>query len=532
MKGKLSSYIAGAFIINVFAILSVGGICTMMVKDMVQNISRLEAESGNVSIIYRLNNKIQHAIFVVHNSIVDFDETVEKEIKGTIDKAESDLLSYMEDEKSRLTPETNEEVILLDKLHDNIKGIQQLLPVIYSNLILAGTKDDNSFKMLEKYAFHVRNLTQSINDVHFRIVSGLVKESYSKMYFILLLYLVCSLVGILASCVGYVVLSRHTIKPIMNLATATRRITSGDLAIRVETDSETEIGTLYQSFNAMTERLQEHERKREDFNRMLEKLVKERTRELLESEESLRRTQSELVRMEKIATLGQIATSVNHEIKTPLNVLYMNLQLLIRKINQCSMEGDSLKQSMLGLTEIINNEIGRINEIVEEFVKYARFPAPNIKESDINKILSNIAEMITQNARDGDIDITLHLDENLRTCPADDKMMIQALLNLCMNAIQAMPYGGSLRIESKKMESCAKISIIDTGQGIEPADIDHIFDPFFTKKDGGLGFGLAIVQRIIEDHRGSISCRSEVDKGTEFTIILPTTTKTICRDII
>lgn len=532
MKKKLSSYIAGAFIINVFAILSVGGICTLMVKDMVTNIARLEKESGNVSIIYRLNNKIQHAVFMVHNSIVDYDETAENEIMATMAKAEKDLLDYMGSEKSGHNLHTQEEFILLEKLHDNISGIKTLLPEIYRNLTLAEPQDENGFKLLEKYAFHARNLTQSINDVHFKVVSGLVKESYNKMFFILLLYLTCSVVGILASCVGYVVLSRHTIKPIINLATATRRISGGDLGIRVATDSETEIGTLYQSFNAMTEKLQEHQRKREDFNRMLEKLVKERTQELLESNESLSRTQSELVRMEKIATLGQIATSVNHEIKTPLNVLYMNLQLLIRKINQCPMEGDSLKQGMLGLTEIINNEIGRINEIIEEFVKYARFPAPKIKESNINKILADIAEMVTQNAREADISIDLQLDDNLQTCPVDAKMMIQALLNLCMNAIQAMPYGGSLKIESKKLESCTKISIIDTGQGIEAADLDRIFDPFFTKKDGGLGFGLAIVQRIIEDHRGSISCRSEVGKGTEFTIILPATTKAICQDII
>ena len=327
---------------------------------------------------------------------------------------------------------------------------------------------------------------------------------------------------------GYIVLTRHTIRPIINLASATEKISAGDLAIRVDTASETEIGTLYQSFNAMTAKLQEHERKREDFNRTLESLVKERTRELRESEESLRQTQSELLHMEKIATLGRIATAVDHEIKTPLNVLYMNLQLLIRKINKCDMGAHQLKNDMLELTRIIDNEISRINEIIEEFVKYARFPTPNFKENDINRILTNIAEMITQNAQESEITIEVLPDQTIGMLQVDEKMMIQALLNLCMNAIQAMPYGGSLRLASKREGACTKILIGDTGEGIAAEDLERIFDPFFTKKDGGLGFGLAIVQRIVENHKGSISCRSEVGKGTVFEIILPVPPNEMC----
>ncbi|MBI5558562.1 MAG: HAMP domain-containing protein [Deltaproteobacteria bacterium] len=531
MKRKLSSYIGAAFFINVFAIISVGGICILMVNDMVRNISHLEQESENVARIFKLNDKIQKAIFTVHSSIVDYDFSPQPDVIQIINQIEEELRAYKEDEFMERSPHVNEEMILLDKLQDNLINIRQVLDEIYHDLLIASPLDEAGFKKLEGFGFNVHNLTQSINDVHFRTVSALVKESYSKMYFILTLYLACSFVGILASCVGYMVLTRHTIKPIINLATATEKISSGNLGIRVDTDSETEIGTLYHSFNAMTEKLQEHEKKRDDFNRTLEILVQERTSELRESEESLRRTQSELVRMEKIATLGQIATSVNHEIKTPLNVLYMNLQLLIRKINQCQVEENHLKQGMLDLTEIINNEIARINEIIEEFVKYARFPAPNIKGHKINKIMADIAEMINQNAQEANIAIEVMPDDTLDILQVDEKMMIQAMLNLCMNAIQAMPYGGRLRLESSKEEECAKIVIADTGEGIAADDLDKIFDPFFTKKDGGLGFGLAIVQRIIENHNGAITCKSEVGKGTIFEITLPIPPNDTCRKI-
>ncbi|MEW6520136.1 MAG: ATP-binding protein [Thermodesulfobacteriota bacterium] len=531
MKKKLSSYIGTAFFINVLAIMSVGGICIMMVNDMVRNISRLEDESGNVSRIYRLNDRIQKVIYTVHGSIIDYDGSLKGEVMEMLDKVDDDLKKYKKTGQQEQSPHVNEENILLDKLQDNLLGIRQVLDEIYRNLLIASPLDETGFKKLEGFGFTIHNLTKSINDLHFRTVSGLVKESYSKMYFILLLYLVSSVVGILASCVGYIVLTRHTIRPIINLASATEKISAGDLAIRLDTASETEIGTLYQSFNAMTARLQEHERKREDFNRTLESLVRERTRELRESEESLRRTQSELLRMEKIATLGQIATSVNHEIKTPLNVLYMNLQLLIRKINKCDIVENELKKGMLGLTEIINGEISRINEIIEEFVKYARFPAPNFKPNSINRILADIAEMIAQNASESEITIEVVPDETLELLQIDEKMMIQALLNLCMNAIQAMPYGGLLRLSSSREGTCARILIEDTGQGIAADDLKRIFDPFFTKKDGGLGFGLAIVQRIVENHRGTISCRSEVGQGTVFEIVLPIPPNSICQEI-
>lgn len=528
MTKKLSSYIAAAFFTNVFAIMSVGGICILMVNDMVRNISHLEEESENVSKIYRLNDKIQKAIFTVHSSIIDYDAEQQTEVTAALDGIEEELQTYRKEEQIEQSPHFNEEVLLLDKIQDNLIGIRQVLAEIYRDLLIASPLDEAGFKKLEGFGFTIHNLTRSINDVHIKTVSGLVKESYSKMYFILLLYLASSAVGILASCVGYIVLTRHTIRPIINLASATEKISAGDLAIRVDTASETEIGTLYQSFNAMTAKLQEHERKREDFNRTLESLVKERTRELRESEESLRQTQSELLHMEKIATLGRIATAVNHEIKTPLNVLYMNLQLLIRKINKCDMGAHQLKNDMLELTRIIDNEISRINEIIEEFVKYARFPTPNFKKNDINRILTNIAEMITQNAQESEITIEVLPDQTIGMLQVDEKMMIQALLNLCMNAIQAMPYGGSLRLASKREGACTKILIGDTGEGIAAEDLERIFDPFFTKKDGGLGFGLAIVQRIVENHKGSISCRSEVGKGTVFEITLPVPPNEIC----
>lgn len=520
MNHKLGNYIIAAFFLNVFAIMSVGGVCIVMVRDMVRNISELEAESSYVSRIYDMNNKIQETVFLVHNSVIDLDKELLNHALVIINEVQQTSERYQEEESRRYEDEP-EMLLHFDKINDNLDSIQETLQYAYANFTTATPVTETRLKSLESYGYNVQNLMEAINAVHFKSINELVRQSFTKMHYILFLYLTSSLVGIMASVVGYIVLARNTITPIINLAAATEKVASGDLGVRVATGSHTEIGTLYSTFNMMTERLQEHKKKREDFSRELERKVEERTAELRASEESLRRTQADLVRMEKIATLGQIATSVNHEIKTPLNVLYMNLQLLNKKINQCSVSDDTLKKGMLDITGLINNEIGRINEIIEEFVKYARFPAPDIKENDINAILRAIGEMVSQSARDAGVEVEVEVGDAPERVLVDGKKMTQALLNLGMNAIEAMPEGGTLTLLSKREGDKVHLSVVDTGKGIAPNELEHIFDPFFTQKEGGMGFGLSIVQRIIEDHKGRITCRSEVGKGTTFEIVLP-----------
>ncbi len=523
-KRKLSKYILAAFFINVFAIMSVGGVCIMMVRDMARDIDDLRTESGFVSRIYDMNNRIQETIFLVQSSVIKLDKELLHHAINIVNEVSEEVAAYQEEESDKYKHGLRL-FLLFQKIQDNLRAIRETLDYAYENFSATQPVDAEALRQLESYGYSIQNLIEAINSVHFKTIERLVNESNTKMYYILFLYLTSSIVGIVASCVGYIVLNRNTIMPIIGLASATERVAEGDLSIRVHTNSSTEIGTLYNTFNAMIEKLQEHERRREDFSRELERQVRERTAELRASEESLRRAQDDLVRMEKIATLGQIATTVNHEIKTPLNVLYMNLQLLNKKIRKCNVEDEDMKKSMLDITSLINNEIIRINEIIEEFVKYARFPAPDIKENDFNKIVKDIAEMVSQNAEDANVSIEVSLDDSLGLVMVDDKKITQALLNLCMNAIQAMPEGGTLTLETRREERDLVLTVSDTGVGIPQEDLKRIFDPFFTKKKGGMGFGLAIVQRIIEDHRGRIESQSEEGKGTTFTIRLPLKTE-------
>ncbi len=520
IKRKLANYILAAFFLNIFAIVSVGGVCIILVRDMARDNEKMKTETDYVVRIYDMNNKIQEAVFLVQNSVIKLDRERLRYALTIVEDVAGEVALSKEEETDRGRYGLKM-FLLFQQMEENIRAIKRLLHTIDSRFDDARTVDAGTLKDLENRGYRIQKLVESINREHFKTIEKLVDESDGKMYYILFLYLTSCAVGIVASCIGYIALTRYTIIPIMHLAEATERVTFGDLSVRVQTDSKTELGQLYSTFNLMTQNLQEHERQQEEFNRELERLVEERTAELRASEASLRKTQNDLLRMEKIATLGQIASTVNHEIKTPLNVLYMNLQLLNKQIRKARVEEAEQKEKMLKITSLINNEIVRINGIIEEFVKYARFPAPQFGKNDLNEIIDQIAEIIHQSATDAGVAVTVEKDESLEPLMLDDKKITQALLNLCMNAIQAMPDGGTLTLSTEREDDQVLLRVADTGKGIDPADLEKIFEPFFTKKVQGMGFGLAIVQRIIEDHGGQITCESRPGKYTVFTIRLP-----------
>jgi signal transduction histidine kinase len=273
----------------------------------------------------------------------------------------------------------------------------------------------------------------------------------------------------------------------------------------------------------MAERLQDYEKKLIDFNRSLEQKVDERTHELKHAYDTLKKTQEKLVRLEKIAALGQISASVNHEIKTPLNSIYMNLQLLKKQVNRSGGDWGDREKNTNEIIDIMDRETLRISGILEEFVRYARLAPLDRKENDLNKIVSETADMISQRAEQSDVRLQLNLFDTVPLFSFDDKKITQCLINLFINAINSMGNGGILTVETEPVENnMIRLIVSDTGMGIKEDIMDKIFQPFFSKNKDGLGLGLPIVQGIVEGHGGKISCRSKVGEGTTFEILLPT----------
>jgi signal transduction histidine kinase len=167
-----------------------------------------------------------------------------------------------------------------------------------------------------------------------------------------------------------------------------------------------------------------------------------------------------------------------------LNSLYLNLQLLTRKINKLEIGDEKSKSSLLSVTTVIDAEIQRISEILEEFVQYARFAPPELKPDDLNEVIRQLLEMIGENAEKAGVRLQAELSPEELPAMVDRKKLTQALLNLAVNAIQAMPEGGDLSIRTgHDRGGKIVVTITDTGTGISDADLPRIFEPFFTKKD-------------------------------------------------
>lgn len=254
---------------------------------------------------------------------------------------------------------------------------------------------------------------------------------------------------------------------------------------------------------SFVERMRAEERVR-TYNIQLEKEVEERTRELREAQE-------ELVRKEKLAVMGQLAGSVGHELRNPLSVIGNSAYFLKMKLDPA----DKIIRKHLG---IIEENVLKTNNIISGLLGFSKTGAPLLAKTDINKdivmVLSGleIPETITAETI---------LDETLPTVSVDVDQMQRAILNLILNAIQSMPEGGTLKIQTAQEKGGIQISIQDTGRGIPKENLDRIFEPLFTTKQKGIGLGLVIVKNIIEGHGGSIHVQSEVGKGTIFTISLP-----------
>ncbi len=519
-RKKLGSYLIAAFFINIFAIMSVGALCILLVSDILGNIKQIRIESSDVFKSDHINNKVYQIIYSIDKAVISSDPSNLNYAHDIIVDTVAEVSTFLADRRALRMDQVEGEKLgaILTVLKEIRRRVNQLL----KNATTTDSFDQDTIMELERLSIRIQLLSDELHAYHSPKITKLVDDSKQKMESILLLYLLSSSIGIFASIVGYIVLTRNTVAPILDLANATHEVAMGDLSVRVATNSETEIGTLYEAFNTMTDRLEQYERERNEFSRHLEEQVAERTRELSEANTNLRQTQSELVRMEKIAALGQIAASVNHEIKTPLNSLYLNLQLLTRKINKLETGDDKGKNGLLNVTMVIDDEIQRISEILEEFVQYARFAPPDLKPEDLNGVIRQLLEMIGENADKAGVRVQSELSEEKLSAMIDRKKLTQALLNLAVNAIQAMPDGGDLTIRTgRDQQGRIVTTVTDTGSGISEPDLARIFEPFFTKKEKGMGFGLAIVRRIIEDHHGTITCRSQVGEFTEFTITLP-----------
>jgi len=226
----------------------------------------------------------------------------------------------------------------------------------------------------------------------------------------------------------------------------------------------------------------------------------------------LEKVNTDKARMERLSALGEMATTVAHETKNPLNSIRLATSYLKKNF-----QGEILSEFL----SIIEEEVMRLNEITSDFLGFSK-PAPlRMRTTDINAIVRSTVELVRQEATDRNIEVIILTDEHVPPVPCDFSRMKQALLNLLLNAIDASAAGDSITITTEAAGARMSLSVQDTGRGIPAEEIENIFKPFYTTKTRGSGLGLAIVDRIVKEHKGEIAVESAAGKGTKFTITLP-----------
>lgn len=239
----------------------------------------------------------------------------------------------------------------------------------------------------------------------------------------------------------------------------------------------------------------------------LETRVAERTAELVE-------THKQLVQQERIAALGRAAAQVAHEVKNPL------AGLLLYSMHLKSKLGESAK-SETALVDKIVDTINHLTGRVEQILGFARPVNLTRSSGNLNRMVNDVLELLQPQITANKIDVRLSLSENTSDGMIDNTSMRGALMNLLLNAIEAMPEGGRLSVTSEQIDDTLRLEIADTGQGINEDLVRNIFEPFFTTKEQGLGLGMPYAKKIIEQHGGAITLDSKPGEGTTIRISLP-----------
>ena len=296
-------------------------------------------------------------------------------------------------------------------------------------------------------------------------------------YMLAIAVLVMALIAFISHRIG-----KNLTNPITVLVDSTARVATGDLDEQCEIATYDEIGDLATAFNQMTRDLKE--------------------------------SRDQLIQAERLATAGKMSASFAHEIRNPLSSMRMLTQMLMQKPE---MSEERHQQSIRYILE----EIERVDTIVKGLMDFARPSSLDLKQQPLAPILQAVLALMEANLAHHKIQLVLDVLPETPEIQFDSDKLKQAFMNVVLNAMEAMPQGGVLKVSTFTENDSVCIKVVDTGVGIPAEDLEHLFEPFFTKKTRGTGLGLANVKRILEEHGGTVEIDSTPGEGTEVSLGLP-----------
>jgi PAS domain S-box-containing protein len=229
----------------------------------------------------------------------------------------------------------------------------------------------------------------------------------------------------------------------------------------------------------------------------------------------LRGMQERLAHQEKIAALGRAAAQVAHEVKNPL------AGLLLYSMHLKGKAAGKLSEGELALVDKVIDTINHLTDTVNQVLDYARPISLRPRPADLNRVVTNALQLLRPQIDAAGIELRLEPDEACRPVLLDEPSIGSALMNLALNAIQAMPGGGTLTVRTRACEGAVRVEIADTGRGMTEEQVENIFEPFFTTKSQGLGLGMPYARKVIEQHRGAVEIESRPGAGTTVSVRLP-----------
>jgi two-component system NtrC family sensor kinase len=313
--------------------------------------------------------------------------------------------------------------------------------------------------------------------------------------------------------------TRRKIKnPLNEIIKASEAVSKGDKSTRLEIRSNqlSDMRMVSTAFNEMLDNLQAATEELQNWSQQLEYKVQKKSEELSEM-------QNELIHIERIASLGKLSSSVAHEINNPLSGVLTYTKLVHKNIRKLDVE-DEAKTSMLRYLKVIEEETKRCGDIVKGLLDFSRSDQHDFKTRHLHKYLRDTYTLIDHQMKMENISFQTEFSARWDLIPCSGNQIKQACIAILMNASEAVLDNGVILMKtSNPDEQTIKLEITDNGVGIDPEDIPHVFEPFFSTKEktSGIGLGLAIVHGIVQNHKGKIEVNSRLGKGTTISISLP-----------
>lgn len=249
-------------------------------------------------------------------------------------------------------------------------------------------------------------------------------------------------------------------------------------------------------------------------NRMQARRYQGVAEQLAEANRNLQAAEAAVRRSERLAALGQLTAGLAHELRNPLGTMKASAEVLRHKVT----EENEVARELAGFIEA---EVDRTSNLITRFLNFARPLRLQLKEAELTEVIDRAVAQIAQRKPPYEVAVYKNYSPDIRPFPLDSDLMESVVYNLLENAAQASPPGGAITVKTRPVDNGVEIAVIDRGTGIASTDRENIFNPFFTTKADGIGLGLAIVAKIIDEHGGKIAVESEPGQGSVFRVLLP-----------